>query len=118
MKPIYIPKGKAKEYGDYAINIYTGCPHECYYCFAPNVLHKVKDDFHKTRALTDGESEISIAKEFDMYAFIYNLQEEAHRFAVKSSSRAKIKKIAIWSCFFNLTSPRKKITSASVILSR
>ena len=47
MKPIYIPKGKAKEYGDYAINIYTGCPHECYYCFAPNVLHKVKDNFHK-----------------------------------------------------------------------
>lgn len=47
MKPIYEPKGKAKEYGDYAINIYTGCPHECFYCFAPNVLHKVKDDFHK-----------------------------------------------------------------------
>lgn len=47
MKPIYVPKGKAKEYGDYAINIYTGCPHECYYCFAPNVLHKVRDDFHK-----------------------------------------------------------------------
>lgn len=46
MKPIYEPKGKAKEYGDYAINIYTGCPHRCYYCFAPNVLHKVKDDFH------------------------------------------------------------------------
>lgn len=47
MKPIYEPKGKAKEYGDYAINIYTGCPHECYYCFAPNVLRKVKEDFHK-----------------------------------------------------------------------
>ena len=47
MKPIYKPKGKAKEYGDYAINIYTGCPHECYYCFAPNVLRKMKDDFHK-----------------------------------------------------------------------
>ena len=46
MKPIYEPKGKAKEYGDYAINIYTGCPHKCYYCFAPNVLNKVKDDFH------------------------------------------------------------------------
>ena len=51
----------------------------------------VKDDFHKTRALTDGKNEISIAKEFDMYAFIYNLQEEAHRFAVKSSSKGKIK---------------------------
>lgn len=24
MRPIYTPKGKAKEYGDYAINIYTG----------------------------------------------------------------------------------------------
>lgn len=46
MKPIYEPKGKAKEYGDYAINIYTGCPHECFYCFAPNVLHRVKDQFH------------------------------------------------------------------------
>ena len=31
MKPIYEPKGKAKEYGDYALNIYTGCPHSCYY---------------------------------------------------------------------------------------
>ena len=47
MKPIYEPKGKAKEYGDYAINIYTGCPHECFYCFAPSVLRKVKYDFHK-----------------------------------------------------------------------
>ncbi len=55
------------------------------------VFGMVKDDFHKTRALTDGRSEISIAKEFDMYGFIYNLQEEAHRFAVKSSSRSKTK---------------------------
>lgn len=46
MKPIYEPKGKAKEYGDYAINIYTGCPHQCFYCFAPNVLHKQKEQFH------------------------------------------------------------------------
>ncbi len=55
------------------------------------VFGMVKDDFHKTRALTDGKNEISIAKEFDVYAFIYNLQEEAHRFAVKSSQGAKIK---------------------------
>lgn len=46
MKPIYEPKARAKEYGDYAINIYTGCPHKCYYCFAPAVLHKSKDVFH------------------------------------------------------------------------
>lgn len=55
------------------------------------VFGMVKDDFHKTRALTNGQSEISIAKEFDVYAFVYNLQEEAHRFAVKSSQKAKIK---------------------------
>lgn len=46
MKPIYEPKGAAKEYGDYAINIYTGCPHRCYYCFAPSVLRRDKEIFH------------------------------------------------------------------------
>lgn len=49
----------------------------------------VKDDFHKTRALTDGVSDIAIAREMNVYAFIYKLQEEAHRFAVKSSQGAK-----------------------------
>lgn len=44
--PIYEPTGKAKEYGDYALNIYIGCPHRCFYCFAPNVLHKDKETFH------------------------------------------------------------------------
>ena len=43
--PIYEPSGKAKEYGDLALNIYTGCNHGCYYCFAPNVLHKTKEAF-------------------------------------------------------------------------
>lgn len=47
MKPIYEPRGKAKEYGDYALNIYTGCPHECFYCFAPGVLRREKEVFHK-----------------------------------------------------------------------
>lgn len=46
MKPIYEPKGAAKEYGDYALNIYTGCPHRCYYCFAPQVLHRDREQFH------------------------------------------------------------------------
>jgi DNA repair photolyase len=44
--PIYEPKGAAKEYGDLALNIYTGCPHRCYYCFAPGVLHKDREAFH------------------------------------------------------------------------
>lgn len=46
MKPLYVPKGRAKEYGDYAVNIYTGCPHRCYYCFAPSVLHREREAFH------------------------------------------------------------------------
>ena len=51
----------------------------------------VKDDYHKTRAITDGEREISIAQEQGVYAFVYTLQEEAHRFALKHSQGAKIK---------------------------
>ena len=43
--PIYKPSGAALEYGDLALNIYTGCNHGCYYCFAPNVLHKIREDF-------------------------------------------------------------------------
>jgi excinuclease ABC subunit C len=53
----------------------------------------VKDDFHKTRAITDGEKEISIAHEMNVYAFIYKIQEEAHRFAVKASSGGKRKSL-------------------------
>lgn len=44
--PIYEPTGKAKEYGDYALNIYTGCPHRCFYCFAPSVAHIDRERFH------------------------------------------------------------------------
>lgn len=51
----------------------------------------VKDEYHKTRALTDGVREISIAKETGVYTFIYNIQEEVHRFAIKNTTNAKIK---------------------------
>ncbi len=55
------------------------------------VFGMVKDDFHKTRALTDGERELSFAKENGVYLFIYRLQEEAHRFAYSNSQKAKRK---------------------------
>lgn len=53
----------------------------------------VKDDYHKTRAITDGETEISIALEMNVYSFVYNLQEEAHRFAIKHSTAGKTKSL-------------------------
>ena len=46
MNPIYKPKGAAAEYGDYALNIYTGCPHRCFYCYVPSVLRKDRQTFH------------------------------------------------------------------------
>lgn len=57
------------------------------------VFGMVKDDFHKTRAITDGVREISIAQEINVYAFVYNIQEEAHRFAYSHSQKGKIKSL-------------------------
>lgn len=45
MKPIYKPTGRAGEYGDYAINIYTGCTHGCTYCFAVKMAKRWGKDF-------------------------------------------------------------------------
>ena len=53
----------------------------------------VKDDFHKTRAITDGQQEISIAREMGVYTIVYNIQEEAHRFAVKHTMGKKTKSL-------------------------
>lgn len=33
-KPIYTPDGRAREYGDFAVNIYDTCNHGCTYCYA------------------------------------------------------------------------------------
>lgn len=55
------------------------------------VFGMVKDDYHKTRAITDGNREISIATEMNVYAFVYNIQEEAHRFAYLNSQNAKLR---------------------------
>ena len=46
------------------------------------VFGMVKDEHHKTRTLTDGENEISIASMKDVYTFVYKIQEEAHRVAI------------------------------------
>ncbi|MDR2152622.1 MAG: hypothetical protein LBO72_07365 [Helicobacteraceae bacterium] len=54
INPIYKPKGAAGEYGDWALNIYTGCPHRCFYCYAPKVLRMDKETFHSCVAPREG----------------------------------------------------------------
>jgi len=51
----------------------------------------VKDEFHKTRALTDQECEIGIAKEQAVFLLIYKIQEEVHRYTVSRMTGAKRK---------------------------
>ena len=47
MTIIYQPSGRAREYADWAANLFRGCPHQCAYCFAPSMLRMQKYEFHK-----------------------------------------------------------------------
>lgn len=53
-RPIYEPKGRAKEYGEYALNLHSTCPHRCYYCYAPSVLRKTKEEFFTYKGYRNG----------------------------------------------------------------
>ena len=53
------------------------------------VFGMVKDDFHKTRALCTENEEINIAREQNIFTFIYKIQEEVHRFTVDKVMKAK-----------------------------
>ncbi len=55
------------------------------------VYGMVKDDFHKTRALTDDVRELSIAREQAVFQFVYKLQEEVHRYTITRMENAKSK---------------------------
>lgn len=46
INPIYQPSGAAREYGEWALNIFGGCPHRCHYCYVPGVLHKSPEEFY------------------------------------------------------------------------
>ncbi|MHB1151551.1 MAG: excinuclease ABC subunit UvrC [Eubacteriales bacterium] len=53
------------------------------------VFGMVKDEYHKTRALTTDHEDISIAREQAVFTFIYKLQEEVHRYTVLKMTDAK-----------------------------
>ena len=57
------------------------------------VFGMVKDEYHKTRALTDEQNEIAIAREQSVFVFIYKLQEEVHRYSVSRMTGAKRKSV-------------------------
>lgn len=70
----------------------------CKYSSDIAVFGMVKDEHHKTRTLTDGENEISIAHLKDVYTFVYKIQEEAHRVAISrmdSKRRSVYKKSSL-----------------------
>ena len=46
LKVVYTPRGKAREYAEYAANPLAGCDHACEYCYVPSVVHRTKHDFH------------------------------------------------------------------------
>ena len=53
------------------------------------VFGMVKDRHHKTRTLTDGEREISIAKDAEIFSFIYKIQDEVHRFSLSRMDKRR-----------------------------
>ena len=59
---IYKPKGRAAEYGSYAVSLFTGCPHGCHYCYVPGFLRITREEFQSRCAPRPGISE-AITKE-------------------------------------------------------
>ncbi len=55
------------------------------------VFGMVKDEYHKTRAITNGYEEISLSRTDALFVFIYKLQEEVHRFTITKMKNAKRK---------------------------
>jgi DNA repair photolyase len=50
MSVIYQPAGRAREYAEWACNLFRGCPHACAYCYVPDVLRRTgitRYEFHR-----------------------------------------------------------------------
>lgn len=57
------------------------------------VFGMVKDSHHKTRTITDEHDEVSIAREPEVFRFVYRIQEEVHRYTVGKMTNAKLKSL-------------------------
>jgi excinuclease ABC subunit C len=65
------------------------------------VFGLVKDDKHRTRALTDENTEYEVEKDSELFKFLFGMQEEVHRYAItafrnkhqKSATASELEKI-------------------------
>lgn len=57
------------------------------------VFGMVKDEHHKTRSVVGVDGDVSIARDNEVFIFVYRLQEEVHRFTVSKMTGAKRKTI-------------------------
>lgn len=53
------------------------------------VFGMVKDEYHKTRALTTEDEELSIAREQSVFMLIYKIQEEVHRYTLTMMTNSR-----------------------------
>jgi DNA repair photolyase len=44
---IYETKGRAREFNELALNLFTGCGHQCKYCYGADVLHINREQFER-----------------------------------------------------------------------
>jgi len=42
---IYEAKGRAREFSELAINLFTGCGHQCIYCYGADITHQSPEEF-------------------------------------------------------------------------
>lgn len=100
MLPIYIPKGKAREYGELAINIYKGCTNACSYCYGSKMMRMSHDDFIKASSLRDG--------------IIISVEDQLKKGYVKDGKeRIELKNKLIHLCFTCDPYPAKTDTTAT-----
>ncbi len=50
MTIIYEPRGRAREYCEWAANLYRGCGHGCKYCYAPSATRTNRENFYQEPA--------------------------------------------------------------------
>lgn len=54
MKAIYETKGRAREYSELAVNLYTGCGHQCVYCYGAAVTHQDRESWENNPRPREG----------------------------------------------------------------